>query len=437
MESYDVLIIGGGLAGYYCAISCRKRGLTVAIVEKETLLGGTGIRTGALPVKKLLDTFKKNRKDKECVKTDIIKNLDSQVKLLCKKLEKDLRSNGVDIYFANGEFLDEHRYSLGEKILYGDYIVIATGTKPSSIEEIKIDGEIIITHKEGINLNNLPESIIILGGNVEGVEFANVYGNLGVEVIVVEKEEALLLGNDEDLVKPIESSLEKLQVNIVKGVGAKKAYIEDNKANIVLENGQILKADQALVTLDREPNFPKGIDKLNILKDEFKIKVDNNLRTNIDHIYAIGDINGILGMAHGAIQQGISVSEHISRKRPILMKYDSLPRAVFTMPEMAGAGYQENELIEKGINYIKGYSYFSDTWRGWSKGIEEGFLKVLLDKDGRVLGIWMVGDDVSEYIGPLGLLLEKNITADDIKNNLIIHPSLWESLLDAILNIEY
>lgn len=435
MENYDVLIIGGGLAAYYSALSFRKRGLKVALIEKA-LLGGTGIRTGALPVKKLLDSFKGREKDRESIKLDLIKNWNKDIKSLENKIENDLLTSGVDLYFGDGEFLDEHRYSVGDNILYGKYIIIATGTEPSSIGEIEIDNEKIITHKEAIDLDNIPEKIIILGGNVEGIEFASVYANLGVEVIVVEKEKSVLMGNDEDLVKPIENKLVENKVKIIKGIGAKEAYTDEESVKVVLEDGQVFEGDKVLVTLNRKPNFPKGIERLNILKDKTKIIVDENLRTNIEHIYAIGDINGILGMAHVAIQQGIAVSDHISKNKPVCKHYSSLPRAVYTFPEMAGAGYQEEDLIREGIDYIKGYSYLSNTWRGWAKDIEEGFVKILFHRNGKLLGIWMVGENVSEYIGPLGVLLEKNITVDDIKHNLIIHPTLWESVLDAILNAE-
>ncbi|MCG4585837.1 FAD-dependent oxidoreductase, partial [Anaerosalibacter bizertensis] len=140
MENYDVLIIGGGLAAYYSALSCRKRGLKVALIEKA-LLGGTGIRTGALPVKKLLDSFKGREKDRESIKLDLIKNWNKDIKSLENKIENDLLTSGVDLYFGDGEFLDEHRYSVGDNILYGKYIIIATGTEPSSIGEIEIDNE--------------------------------------------------------------------------------------------------------------------------------------------------------------------------------------------------------------------------------------------------------------------------------------------------------
>ncbi len=435
MKNYDVLIIGGGLAGYYCALYCKRRDLNIAIVEKS-ILGGTGIRTGALPVKKLLDSFKNNDIDNKIIKESLIRNWDENLQYLDDKLKDNLKNNGIDIYFGDGEFLDEHRYIVEESILYGENIVIATGTEPSSVEEIKIDNENIITHKDAIDIRNLPESIIILGGNVEGVEFASIYERLGVKVSLVEKEESLLFENDEELVKPIEDNLKKRKVEIIKGNGAQKTYIKGSKVKVVLEDGQVLEGDKVLVTLSRKPSYPKGIDKLNIDKDDFKIKVDENLRTNVKHIYAIGDINGILGLASGAIQQGIAVSDNILYNKPVTMNYNSLPRAVYTLPEMAGAGYQEKDLVQEGIDYIKGYSYFSNTWRGWAKNIEEGFLKVLIDKEGIILGIWMVGENVSEYIGLLGVLLEKNISVEDVKSNLVIHPSLWEALLDAILNAE-
>ena len=186
-----------------------------------------------------------------------------------------------------------------------------------------------------------------------------------------------------------------------------------------------------MVTLSRKPNFPKGIERLNINIEHDRILVDENLKTGEDHIFAIGDINGIVGMAHAAINQGIGVAEYICNKTPVPKHY-ILPRAVFTLPEMAGVGKQEWEL--KNVSYKVCKYEFKDTWRGWSKGIEEGFVKVLVDEDGIVLGIWMVGEDVSEYIGFLSILGENKLTVSDIKSNLIIHPSLTEALLEALMS---
>lgn len=428
MNQYDVIIIGGGVAGYYSSILLSKGGKKVALIEKDNL-GGTSLRWGALPVKKILDSFKKSTKSS-------LEHWKKDLKTIENRIEKNLKENKVDIYYGEGKFLNENEFQVGEKVLHGEYIIIATGTRPSSFEEIPLDDKKIITHKEAIDLDYKPKSIIILGGNVEGIEFGAFLGEMGIDVTIVEKENAILSGNDKDLIEPIENHLLNKGVRIIKGIGAKKAYADEDKTVVLLDNGTEISAEKVLVTLKRESNFPKGLLDIGIKVDENKIRVYENLKTNIDNIFAIGDINGILGMAHVAIHQGIKVAEYILYNKEIKMDYSSLPRATFTLPEMAGAGYQENQLILDNIPYKKGYCSFANTWRGWAKNIEEGFVKILLGEDDTLLGIWMVGEQVSEYIGLLGLLLNKKVTAEDIKSNLIVHPTLAESILEAVLSIE-
>lgn len=425
-KEYDVLVIGGGIAGYYCSKTLAKGGKSVALIEKERL-GGTAIRWGALPVKKALDFFK-NKGFK------LIDTWDEDLQSLEIKMEKDLINKGISIYYGDGEFIDNRTYSIGEEILKGEYIVIATGTRPWSIPKIPIDGNRIITHKEAIDMKNLPNSIIIIGGNVEGVEFATMFGELGIDVTLIEKEKTLLSGNDEDLILPIENHLINREVNIIKGQGAEKAIVEEDRIIVILENGEKIEGDKVLVTFLRRPNFPKGVERLNIQIDENRIYVDENLETGEKNIFAVGDINGIMGMGHVAINQGIQVADYILNGEAINMDYRSLPRAVFTLPEMAGVGRQEWEL--ENIPYKVGYCNLKDTWRGWSKGVHEGYAKIIVDEEGTILGIWLVGENVSEYVALMGLLLDKGITMEDVKSNLIIHPTLMEAVLEAILNVE-
>lgn len=427
-REYDVIILGGGVAGYYGAKVLSKGGKKVALVERDSL-GGTAIRWGALPVKRVLDYFKRSLGSKE----ELLKRWEDNLDELDRRLKKNIADLNVDLYHGEGEFIDCHTIRVGEKQLRGDYIIIATGTEATSIDGISIDRERIITHREAIGLKELPESIVILGGNVEGIEFASLYLELGAKVTLVEKEDKLLLGYDEDLVEPIEKRLLAKGVNIIKGKAAKEAYIEGNKVKVLLEDGSQIYGEKVLATLLRRPNFPNGIDRLNIEVDKDKIIVDKNLRTKEENIFAIGDINGIMGLGNVAINQGLQVAEYILNKRKVDMNYASLPRAVFTLPEIAGIGKQEEEL--RGIKYRIGYCKLKDTWRGWSRDIDEGFVKVIVDEGQKILGIWMVGDLVSEYIGLLSPLFNRSLTVDDVKRSLIIHPTLAEGILEAILNI--
>lgn len=433
VKKYDVVVIGGGIGGYYSARALKREGKVVALIEKDKL-GGTALRWGALPVKKILDSFKGIKKEQiKEIRENLITKWDDDLKKLEKKIINNLLDDEIDIYYGDGEFIDSKRFKIGSQIIETDYFIVATGTKPASIKDIPIDGVNIITHKEAIDLTNIPKSIIILGGNVEGIEFAALYAKIGVDVIVIEKEESILLGNDEDLVFPIEENLKSLNVKIIKGIGARKAEIGKNRVNVLLDDGSIVSAEKALVTFMRTPNFPKGIENTKIKTSKDRIIVREDLLTDEENIFAIGDINGILGMAHVAIQQGIKVSDYILRDISVDISYEVLPRAVFTLPEMAGVGKQEWELKKDNIPYKLGIAYFKDSWRGWAKNIEEGFVKTIIGLDNKILGIWMVGENVSEYIGLMGQLIKEERTVDEILSNLIIHPSLTETILEALL----
>ena len=435
-KSYDIVIIGGGVAGYYSARALSKGGKAVALVEKDSL-GGTAIRWGALPVKKILDSFKNIEKDDsdkiKQIRERLILNWNEDLNKLDSRIKNSILEEKIDLYYGDGEFIDSGSFKLKDEILEAKYFIIATGTEADSIEDIPIDGVNIITHRQAIDMNNLPKSIIILGGNVEGVELAALYMEMGVDVTLIEKEKSILFENDGDLVKPIEDYLISRGVKIIKGVGAKNAELGFDCVKILLENGEVVSSEKTLVTFMRKANFPKGIENTKIKTNGNKIIVHENLLTDEDNIFAIGDINGILGMAHVAIQQGLQVADYILKNTPIELSYDTLPRAVFTLPEMAGVGRQEWEVKRDGIPYKLGIYSFKDSWRGWAKDIELGFTKVLLDEKDRILGIWMVGESVSEYIGLLGILIKEGKTAEDILSNLIIHPSLSETILEAIL----
>lgn len=432
-RKYDVIVIGGGIAGYESARALARGGKTVGLVEKERL-GGTALRWGAVPIKKILDTFKnQGNNTREDLRKRLISTWNEDFNKLDSLIKSELQGLNIDIYFGDGEFINSGVFKIGGKSIEGDYFIIATGMEADSIEEIPIDGVNIITHRQAIDLNNLPEDIIVLGGNVEGVEIAAAYAEIGVGVTLVEKEENLLLDNDEDLVFPIESHLECRNVRIIKGVGAAGVKVEESGVRVFLHNGEEILGEKVLVTFTRKANFPRGIENTNIKVDENKIIVDGNLLSHEENIFAIGDINGILGMAHVGIQQAFQVADYILNNKPIDISYEILPRAIFTLPEMAGVGRQEWELKHEGIPYKLGSYLFKDSWRGWAKGIKDGFVKVILDEKDIILGIWMVGENVSEYIGLIGSLIRDGKTADDILSNLIIHPSLGEAIFQAIL----
>ncbi|NLZ53437.1 MAG: NAD(P)/FAD-dependent oxidoreductase [Thermoanaerobacteraceae bacterium] len=429
----DVLVLGSGPAGFYTAVLCASNGLDVTLVEKEDL-GGTGFRFGALPVKILLDGIKQNPliSYKQLLEDYHVKMADVQ-----NKLESDLKEAGVSLVFGEGLFMQKDTVKVKDKIIKAKNIVIATGSRPANISKTAYKTN-ILTHKEALFMDRLPNDIIILGGNVEGIEFATFFARFGVKVTVIEMLEEVLPGNDIDLKQAVIDMLNSLNVGFFTGNKVVELDETTYGAVITLQTGKKLTAEKCLVCLSRLPNIPKGAGDIGIKYGKEGIAVDQNFLTSVPNVYAVGDVNGSCLMGSAAINQGISTALHILGREASFRNtsYEGIPRAMFVIPEIAGVGLQEWELQQKGIKYKAIKHQFARTWRGISKGYKDGFIKVLVDDKNKLQGIWMVGKDASELVGPLGILLKQKLGADNILNGLFVHPSLSEALLDALLKLK-
>lgn len=428
----DVLVLGSGSAGYYTALLCALNGLHVTLVEKEAL-GGTGFGYGALPVKILLDSIKENP---NISFQQLLEDYGIKLAAVQNKLESDLKGAGVKIVYGEGQFVERDAVKVQDNIIKAKNIVIATGSRPAHISDVPC-GNHILTHKEALFLDRLPKDMIILGGNVEGIEFAALFAKFGVKVSVIEMFDEILPGNDTDLKRPVIDMLKALNVNF--STGNKVVEIEESQdgAVITLQTGKKLTGEKCLVCLSRLPNIPKGAGDIGIEYGKEGIAVDHNFLTSVPKVYAVGDVNGKCLMGSAAINQGISAALHILGRKAFLkdISYEGIPRAIFTTPEIAGVGLQEWELQQKGIQYKVIKNEFSKTWRGISKGYKEGFIKVLVDGQNKLQGIWMVGRNVSELVGFLDILLKEKLSVDQILNSLFVHPSLSEGFLDALLKL--
>jgi dihydrolipoamide dehydrogenase len=429
----DVLVLGSGPAGYYAATLCAQKGLEVTLVEKEEL-GGTGFRIGALPAKILLDGIKQNP---FISYEDLLKDYHMKMIAVQNKLKSDLEQAGVNLILGEGHFIQKDAIRVKDQIIKAKKIIIATGSRPSDPLGA-IYGNNILTHREALFTDRLPKDIIILGANVEGIEFATLYSRFGVKVTVIEMVEDVLPGNDSDLRQPVIDILKSFNVDFLTGKKVIQLHENYDSAVITLQNGKKLTAEKCLVCLSRVPNIPRGAGDIGIEYDETGIVVDENYITGVPNIYAVGDVNGRCLMGSVAINQGISAALHILGREASTQNtsYEGLPRAIFTIPEIAGVGLQGWELEQKGIKYRIEKQQFTQTWRGISRGYTGGFIKVLVDDDDKLQGIWMVGRDVSELVGTLGILLKQKVNIDLIINSLFVHPSLSEALLDALLKLK-
>jgi dihydrolipoamide dehydrogenase len=357
-----------------------------------------------------------------------------------RRLEEGLAAAGVQRLAGEASFLDDRTLEVGGERVRARTVVIATGSRPSSPSSpgsgppgLALDGRRVLSHADLVRLGRAPRSAAILGADVEGAELACLLAGLGARVHLLEKEAEILPGQDRDLVAPVQARLQALGVRLHLGTRVLSARAAARGAVVGLEDGGELAAQCLLVTGLRLPNLPAGLERAGVSFTADRIPVDERCRTSASHIFAIGDVNGLCGLAHAAIRQGLLLPGTLRGDPPAPAACPSPPRALFTVPEIAGAGLQERELRARGLPYRRARVELADTWRGLSlaDGRREGFVKVLADPDGRLLGLWACAQNASELAAPYGLLLERGATVEELKRSLFIHPTLAEALLEA------
>lgn len=427
-----MLVLGSGPAGFYSALSCGRSGFKTALVERD-IPGGTGLATGCLPVKMILDRIKLLREAgvPERLPQVLSQNRET-MSPLGPLMNSRLISAGVELYRGEGVFLSPHKFKVDNTILSARFIILATGTEPGSLPGLSHHPN-CISHKEAVLLSQAPDSLTIVGGDVEGIEFASLFSELGTSVTVLEQQSEILPGYDRDLVQPI---ADRLKDNGVSFKMDTRVTGSGEKGELLTESQSINPHGPVLITGIRRPSIPEGLSAAGVecLKD--RIPADGSLRTNVPHIFAVGDINGLLGMGSAAVQQGMQMGEFLKDSTPITLNQGGLPRAVFSLPEIAGAGLQEKELIAAGTPYGVGRFPFHNTWRGMGKW-KTGFVKVLVTDKERLAGIWMSGQTVSETAGFCGPVLNAGMELSSLRKNLMIHPVLGEAVLEACNQINW
>jgi dihydrolipoamide dehydrogenase len=348
-----------------------------------------------------------------------------------RRMEQELERHGVQRVHGEGEFVDAYTIRASGATFSAPTIVIATGTSPWAPAGVTLNGDAVASHADLVTWRAAPATAAIVGADVEGIELACLLAHLGTRVELIEIHGEILPGMDRDLVQPVEERLRALGTRVRLSAEVVGVHSERGGAAVLLADGSAVRAGKVLVTGVRRPNFPAGLAGAGIAYTPDRISVDNRFRTSVPHIHAIGDINGLCGMAHAAIQQGILLARIIRGGEPGPAAWPSLPRALFTIPEIAGAGSQARELEQRGIPYTRASFALPDTWRGISKGLREGFVTLLAGKDRNLLGIWACGQGASELAAPFGPLLDRGATVDDLLESLFIHPTLSEGLLEA------
>jgi dihydrolipoamide dehydrogenase len=451
---FDVAVIGSGPGGFYCALACAQAGLNTALVERDRL-GGTGFRWGCLPVKIMLDSLRRGERcpSRRVAGAAVLADLRRSLPRIESHLNRRLADAGVQIIFGEARLRGPRQIEVGERRIETRALVLATGSEPSGWPGVPLGGRACLSHRDLLALPRLPRRLLVLGGDVEGIELACLLSRLRVRVTVIEKEPEILPGQDRDLVAPVEQALRAFGVSLLTGCAVSGSRAGPRGLRVELDDGRRLAAPAALLTGLRRPNLPEGLEAagVRLAPGGAAVAVDAALQSSCPDVYAVGDVNGLSGMAHAAIEQGLRVARVLAgqagRSAAAPRAYAGLARALFTLPEIAGAGLQERELQARGVAYHARRVGLGETWRGLVRGSRrglvrglvrgsgraEGFAKVLSSPEGRVLGMWICAPEASEMAAHFGLLLDKDLSVDELAHGLPIHPTLGEALLEAAL----
>ncbi|MBC8768108.1 dihydrolipoyl dehydrogenase [Arenibacter sp. BSSL-BM3] len=458
MTQYDVAIIGSGPGGYVAAIRCAQLGMKTAIIEKYSTLGGTCLNVGCIPSKALLDSshhyedavkhfedhgieipgeIKVNLEKMIARKQSVVDQTCSGVKFLMDK-------NKIDVYEGLGSFKDATHVNIKKndgktETIEAKNIIIATGSKPSTLPFIKLDKKRVITSTEALKLKEIPKHLIVIGGGVIGLELGQVYKRLGAEVTVIEYMDRIIPGMDGALSKELLKVMKKQKVKFnlshkVKSVEAKGKEVivkaEDKKGEEITFTG-----DYCLVSVGRRP-FTDG---LNIEASGVKmekngtIAVNEHLQTSVSNIYAIGDVVRGAMLAHKAEEEGTFVAEILAGQKPHI-DYNLIPGVVYTWPEVAAVGKTEEELKEAGVEYKVGQFPMRALGRARASMDLDGFVKILADKEtDEVLGVHMIGARMADLIAEAVTAMEFRASAEDISRMSHAHPTFAEAVKEAAL----
>lgn len=437
-KNFDLGIIGGGPAGYSAAIRAAQKGLSVVLFEKDCM-GGVCLNRGCIPTKTILhcaDFYKNLKKaekfgitiaDKAYDYEKIFNRKNDVVQKIQKSLTKLVQSYGVEIVTAAAKLISEDKIESDGNIYQCKDIILATGSKPAQIKGLETDGQFILNSNDVLNLKEIPENILILGSGAIGVEWARIFNDLDKEVTVVELAERLLPAADIDVSKRLDRLFKK---NKIKFFTDTKVENVNNKT-VTLSNGQILNPDMILCAAGREPVLPE----LSDLKLDFDgkfVKVDNNFQTSVPNIYAIGDLNGKMQLAHSAVHQAIGVVDFIVDKKPVYFDKNKVPSVIYGSPEIAWIGKTEEML--SGVKYNVSNFPIAALGKAMADDEIDGFVKVL-SFENKIVGAHVVSPEASSLIQQFALMIDNELITDDILKTVFAHPTYSEAVFEAILGL--
>ena len=442
-DSFDVVVLGGGSGGYACALRAAQLGLSVAMVERDKV-GGTCLHRGCIPTKALLHAAEVADFAREGERIGVKSEVhdidmagvnsykDAVVARLYKGVQGLVRAAKITYVEGEGRLVARDAVQVADRRLTGRHVVLATGTFPRTLPGLEIGGR-VMTSDQALTLDAVPNSVVIIGGSVIGVEFASVWRSFGADVTIVEALPRLIPLEDEVLSKQLERAYRRR--GIAFKTGAKFAGVEqdDNGVTVALESGDSLKADLLLVAVGRGPNTDGiGLDEQGITTDRGFVVTDERLRTNVENVFAVGDLVPGLQLAHRGFAHGIFVSEQIAGRNPMPVVDSGIPRVTYCDPEVASVGLTEAQAKEQ-YGDVETFEY-NLAGNGRSQILQtQGLVKLVREKDGPVVGIHMIGSRMSEQVGEASLIVNWEAFPDDVAQYVHAHPTQTEALGEAHL----
>lgn len=450
---FDLIVIGAGPGGYTAAIKAAQLGIKTAIIEKENNLGGTCLNVGCIPSKALLSSselyqqakhhFKNHGIHSEGLSINVeamMKRKEGVIRKMARGIDYLIKKNKIEHFSGTGRIISSSEVEVDQgkqkKNLKTKRILIATGSRVSSLPFLDFDGNTVLSSDHAISLNQTPDSMVVIGGGAIGLELGSVWSRLGTKVDIIESLPRIATIFDQDVTQPLQKLLQKQGVKfhlntIVESAEKTKTGIKITTSNKDKKND--IEAEKVLVAVGRKPNTENlGLEEIKITLDEKGcIQIDENWQTNISGIYAIGDVVTGPMLAHKAEQEAIAVVERIAGKAG-QVNYNTIPWVIYTSPEVAAVGLTEMEAIEKGFEVSTGIFPFQANGRAVASDHSDGLAKIISNKaNDRVLGAQILSANASELIAEAVLLMEFEGSTEDLARTIHAHPTMSEGLREA------
>ena len=449
---YDLIVIGGGPAGYVGAIRATELGAKVALVERAEL-GGTCLNWGCIPTKALLKSaqvyhYCKNAKTYGVtVESEVKADLKAMVarsrqvaQTTGRGVEMLLKRSGVEVITGIAELISANEVKVGETTYEAKNILLATGASPREVPSIPIDHEHILSSRDALVLEELPESMVVVGSGAIGSEFAFLYASLGVKVTIVEYMPQFMPLLDAEVSAAAERAFRRQRITVMTDTAVKGVTVADGKCIVEVEQKGAIKqieADKVLSAVGVKSNIEGlGLDKVGVQVERDKILVNSKFQTSVSSIYAVGDIIATPALAHIASAEAVNCVEQLFGKNPKALDYTLTPACIFTTPEIASVGLTEEQAQKQGLECKVARYNFASSGKAAAAGDRDGFIKLIFDQNNKLRGAHIIGANVVEMLGEPSVAIALGATAEDIASVIHAHPSLYEGIYEASKSLE-